>query len=87
MKKKLKTGEFGPIYTQFKNKPKDAIKHLKKVKLANVSRHYIVKILDMLILFGAKTMKIIEVIDRSISLKNTEKSSRNFKKRTLRLKI
>ena len=25
-------GEFGPIYTQFKNKSKDAIKHLKKTK-------------------------------------------------------
>ncbi|MDR0437900.1 MAG: hypothetical protein LBH22_06310 [Bacteroidales bacterium] len=25
-------GKFGPIYTQFKNKPKNAIKHLKKVK-------------------------------------------------------
>ena len=25
-------GDFGTIYTQFKNKPKEAIKHLKKVK-------------------------------------------------------
>ncbi|MDR0437189.1 MAG: hypothetical protein LBH22_02670 [Bacteroidales bacterium] len=32
MKKKLKIGEFGSIYTQFKNKPKEAIKHLKKVQ-------------------------------------------------------
>jgi len=27
-----KIGEFGPIHTQFKDKPKDAIKHLKKMK-------------------------------------------------------
>ena len=32
MKTKNKIGEFGTIYTQFKNKPKDAIKHLKKVQ-------------------------------------------------------
>jgi len=35
MKKKTtttKTGVFGPIYTQFKNKPKEAILHLKKVR-------------------------------------------------------
>lgn len=29
---KQKTGEFGVIYSQFKNKPKEAILHLKKVK-------------------------------------------------------
>ncbi|MDR0437238.1 MAG: hypothetical protein LBH22_02925 [Bacteroidales bacterium] len=32
MKKKLKVGEFGAIYTQFKNKPKEAILFLKKKK-------------------------------------------------------
>jgi hypothetical protein len=32
MKTKNKIGEFGTIYTQFKNKPKDAILHLKKTK-------------------------------------------------------
>ena len=26
------TGEFGPVYTQFEGKPKEAIKHLKKVQ-------------------------------------------------------
>lgn len=30
--KKKETGEFGTIYTEFQNKPKEAIKHLKKVK-------------------------------------------------------
>ncbi len=30
--KKLKTGVFGTIYEQFKDKPKEAILHLKKVK-------------------------------------------------------
>lgn len=29
---KVKTGDFGIIYTQFKDKPKQAIKHLMKVK-------------------------------------------------------
>ncbi len=29
---KKEVGEFGTIYTQFKNRPKEAIKHLKKVK-------------------------------------------------------
>ncbi len=29
---KYKQGDFGTIYTQFRNKPKEAIKHLKKVK-------------------------------------------------------
>ena len=28
----MKIGEFGPIYSQFKGKPKQAIKHLKKVR-------------------------------------------------------
>ena len=28
----IETGDFGPIYTQFKGKPKEAIKHLKNVK-------------------------------------------------------
>lgn len=32
MKSKFKTGEFGTVYTQFKRKPKQAIKHLMKVK-------------------------------------------------------
>ena len=32
MKKKETISELGPVYTQFKNKPKEAIKHLKKVK-------------------------------------------------------
>ncbi|MDR0437184.1 MAG: hypothetical protein LBH22_02645 [Bacteroidales bacterium] len=32
MKKEVKIGEFGPIYAQFKNKPKDAILFLKKKK-------------------------------------------------------
>ena len=29
---RTKIGKFGPIYTQFKNKPQDAISHLKRVK-------------------------------------------------------
>ena len=32
MNKKQSVGAFGPIYTQFKNKPRMAIIHLKKVK-------------------------------------------------------
>lgn len=32
MTKKYKTGDFGTIYPQFKDKPKEAIKHLLKVK-------------------------------------------------------
>lgn len=32
MKKTIDTGEFGPIYTQFEGKPKDAIKHLQKMQ-------------------------------------------------------
>lgn len=32
IKSVAKIGEFGPIYTQFKGKPKEAIRHLKKVK-------------------------------------------------------
>lgn len=32
MKKTIDTGEFGPIYTQFEGKPKEAIKHLKKMQ-------------------------------------------------------
>lgn len=31
-KKQPETGEFGPIYTQFEGKPKEAIKHLKKTQ-------------------------------------------------------
>ena len=31
--KKVINGEFGPVYSQFKNKPKKAILHLKKVKI------------------------------------------------------
>lgn len=31
-KNKPEEGEFGPIYTQFEGKPKDAIKHLRKMK-------------------------------------------------------
>jgi len=33
-------GEFGPIYTQFENKPKDAIKHLMKVKTGDCINAY-----------------------------------------------
>ena len=28
----IQSGKYGPIYFQFKNKPQDAIKHLRKVK-------------------------------------------------------
>lgn len=31
-KQQIKTGPFGPIYTQFEGRPKEAIKHLRKVK-------------------------------------------------------
>ena len=30
--KEIEIGEFGPIYTHFEGKPKDAIRHLRKVK-------------------------------------------------------
>ena len=41
MKKTIqKNGEFGPVYTQFKSKPKKAIKHLKKVQIGECEKAF-----------------------------------------------
>lgn len=34
----METGEFGPIYRQFEKKPKQAIKHLRKMKTGECSK-------------------------------------------------
>jgi hypothetical protein len=51
-------GEFGPIYTQFKGKPKDAIKHLMRIKKGDcINAYYHEKIGWIDIIWGENDSK------------------------------